>query len=98
MSRFHTKCIEIDAIQCTNDNLDEVKAFAGDAIRFDGDTHPRLSVGDGWFKYVYWGDWIAKTKDGFQVLLSRDIEMWFEESGPELVVTEVPCAGCKEAR
>jgi hypothetical protein len=95
MTRYHTECITIDAIQCTNQNLDEVKAFAGDAIVFEGDTHPRLRVGGGWLNYIYWGDWVAKTPTGFQVLLTRDIQEWFEEQTPEYVMREVPCAGCE---
>jgi hypothetical protein len=78
VGRYRTKRIELEAIQCTNDNRDEVDAFAGEALVY-GDDQPRLMTPGGSYQYVHWGDWIAKDANGFRVLLTRDINEWFEE-------------------
>lgn len=75
---YRTRPVEILAIQCTNENLKEIKTFAGDALVL-GDDRPRLRTAQGSLPYVQLGDWIAKDEHGFRHLLNRDITMWFEE-------------------
>ena len=77
VERYRTRQIELEAICCTNGNLEEVKAFAGDALIF-GDDQPRLRSSGGGYQYVHFGDWIAKDKNGFRLLITRDINEWFE--------------------
>lgn len=77
VKRYRTLPVELEAICCTNDNMEEVKAFAGDALVF-GNDQPRLRSSGGSYQYVHFGDWIAKDKNGFRLLLTRDINEWFE--------------------
>jgi hypothetical protein len=80
MTRYRSIPIEIEAIQATNDNIAEVKAFAGDAFVEDGGYgYPHLKVQDGYHQCIYWGDWIAKDENGFRLMLTRDIQNFFEE-------------------
>jgi hypothetical protein len=76
VQRYRTLPIELEAICCTNDNMDDVKAFAGDALVLVPD--PKLKVSGGGYQYLHFGDWIAKDADGFRLLLTRDINEWFE--------------------
>jgi hypothetical protein len=80
MTRYRSKPMEIEAIQATNENLAEVKAFAGDAFVEDGGYgYPHLKVGGTWHKSIHWGDWVVKTENGFDLFLTRDIQSFFEE-------------------
>jgi hypothetical protein len=80
MSRYRSIPMEIEAIQATKDNIDEVKALAGDAFVEDGGYgYPHLKVGGTWHKSIHWGDWVVKTSTGFDLFMTRDIQNFFEE-------------------
>lgn len=80
MTRYRSIPMEIEAIQAVNGNIDEVKAFAGDAFVEDGGYgYPHLKVQDGYHQVIHWGDWIAKDENGFRLMLTRDIQNFFEE-------------------
>lgn len=80
MTRYRSIPMEIEAIKAVNGNIDEVKAFAGDAFVEDGGYgYPHLKVQDGYHQIIHWGDWIAKDENGFRLMLTRDIQNFFEE-------------------
>lgn len=87
MTRYRSIPMQIEAIQATNQNIDEVKAFAGQAFVEDGGYgYPHLKVQDGYHQCINWGDWIAKDENGFRLMLTRDIQNFFEkvEEPPKL--------------
>jgi hypothetical protein len=77
VERYRTRQVEIEAIYCTNDNLENIKAFTGMALLL-GIDQPRLRVASGAYQYVHFGDWIAKDNDGFRVISTSELNQWFE--------------------